>query len=141
MGELLRRILGGPIRETIESVGGVIDSLSTSTEEKLAAKQKLLEIQSALTLELARMDAQLASEQAGVIRAEASSESWLARNWRPILMLVFTFIVAWNYIVVPIFSLPVTTLDENVWELLKLGVGGYIIGRSAEKTAATFNKQ
>lgn len=80
-----------------------------------------------------------------VIVAEANSDSWIAKNWRPMTMLVFTFIVANNYILYPYMSLfwesaPELELPEHLWDLLKIGLGGYVVGRSAEKTAKAWKK-
>lgn len=78
--------------------------------------------------------------QSDVIVAEATSEHVITSTWRPITMLVFVFIIANNYILVPylniLFSvtIPALTLTPDMWELLKLGIGGYIIGRSAEQS-------
>jgi len=69
--------------------------------------------------------------------------NWLQRSWRPILMLAFGFIVVYAYFFEPAFLLNegehgiANTLNPNFWGLLKLGVGGYIIGRSTEKVAST----
>ena len=76
--------------------------------------------------------------QAGVVTAEAKGESWLQRNWRPLTMMVFVAIVVNNYLLAPymqaIFSWSVS-LDTppDLWALIKLGLGGYVMGRSAEK--------
>jgi hypothetical protein len=76
--------------------------------------------------------------QARIITAEAEGKSWLQRNWRPILMLTFTYVVAHNYIIAPLFSLTRLELPPDMWELLKLGIGGYIIGRSVEKSVKSW---
>lgn len=73
-----------------------------------------------------------------VLLAELGGESWMQRNWRPILMLSIVFIVANNYILTPYLSLVsskaiILELPPHLWELMKLGVGGYIVGRSGEK--------
>lgn len=67
------------------------------------------------------------------------SGNWLQRSWRPILMLSITAVLVNNYILIPylsLFGVPSTILDfpDQLWNLLKLGVGGYILGRSAEKS-------
>lgn len=90
----------------------------------------------------------LALEQAGdlkeldaamqTIMTEAKSEHFLVAAWRPITMLTFVFIIANNYIIYPYLSLfwpdaPTLAIPPDMWDLLKLGLGGYVIGRSAEK--------
>ena len=76
---------------------------------------------------------------ASVIVAEAKGESWAQRNWRPTLMLTITAILAWNYLLQPLMVqvfgvdyLPLT-LPDGLWNLLTVGVGGYVVGRSVEK--------
>lgn len=129
--------LGGPFKGIIEGIGGVIDKLSTTDEEKLHARRELLEIERDFQVKVLEVDALFAAEQAKVITAETNSQSWLARNWRPIVMLEFGFIIGWNYILVPIlgaaFHITTVPIVPDMWELLKLGMGGYIVGRSAEK--------
>ena len=62
------------------------------------------------------------------------------------MMLTFVFIVANNYILVPYANLffPSTSLElelpESLFELLKIGVGGYIFGRSGEKMVESYSK-
>jgi hypothetical protein len=73
-----------------------------------------------------------------IILAEAQGQSWLQRNWRPLLMLTCITIIANNYVLYPymraIFGWGVALdLPEALWELLKIGVGGYVVGRSVEK--------
>ena len=81
--------------------------------------------------------------QAGIIGAEAKGESWLQRNWRPVTMMVFVFIVANNYVIAPyaqaIFDRSVSLpTPPDLWALIKIGLGGYVVGRSAEKCVAAW---
>lgn len=80
-----------------------------------------------------------------IIKAEAQGESWLQRNWRPVLMLTIVAIVANNYLVAPYVnamfgagSAPVLDLPERLWDLMTLGVGGYVAGRTIEKAVSTW---
>jgi len=113
--------------DIIKSVGKVIDDLFTSDEERIEAKNKVFEILKEKELELRKM-------QTEVIVTEAQG-NWLQRSWRPILMLGFGFIVMYNKFFAPAFGLPNAELEGEFWNLLQLGVGGYVIGRSAEKIA------
>lgn len=63
----------------------------------------------------------------------ARSESWMTANWRPVTMLTFAFVVLHNFVLAPVFSLPSVMIPPDMWELLRIGVGGYIMGRSGEK--------
>ena len=78
---------------------------------------------------------------AKIIEAEAKA-GWFASSWRPLLMYVLIFILVWNYIlgpVVKIFTGAVISfeLPGDVWGLLQIGLGGYVVGRSAESVART----
>ena len=113
--------------DIISSVGKVIDDLFTNDEERIKAKNEVFKILKEKELELQKM-------QTDVIVTEAKG-NWLQRSWRPILMLGFGFIVMYNKFFAPAFGLPNAELEGDFWNLLQLGVGGYVIGRSAEKIA------
>jgi len=136
------------IGEAISGVGRLaqeIKSLFTGepTPEKQAEiKQKLIELES----KAQEADNVVRSLQTQILIAELTGQSWLQRNWRPILMLTIVAIVANNYIFVPylqLFGLPAIILDlpENLWNLMTLGVGGYIVGRSGEKILKTWKEK
>jgi len=133
------------VGEAISSVGKLaneIKSLFTGepTPEKQAEiKQKLLDLEG----KAAEADNQLRELQAKVLIAEIAGQSWLQQNWRPILMLTIVAIVANNYIFVPymqLFGLSAVILDlpDKLWNLMTLGVGGYIAGRTGEKMISTW---
>jgi len=80
-----------------------------------------------------------------IIVAEAKSEHWIVASWRPLTMLTFTGIVANNYILYPYLSLfwsaaPALVLPPEMWGLLKIGLGGYVVGRSVEKTTKAWRQ-
>jgi len=111
----------------IGEIGKVIDNLFTSEEERMNAKNKILQVLKEKELELQKM-------QTDVIIAEAKG-NWLQRSWRPILMLSFGFIIIYSKFIAPLFDLSIPELEIEFWELLKIGIGGYVIGRSVEKVA------
>lgn len=132
MGSLLS-ILGSPVSDLITNVGNLVRSFVTTDADRLKASQALLELQTQFQAKLVDADTEFAKAQAQVVTAEVQSQSWLARNWRPIVMLEFAFIIGWNFIVAPVFSVASLPIPTDMWELIKIGMGGYIIGRSAEK--------
>lgn len=127
------KLLGGPIKDVIGGVGGIIDNLHTSDDEKLKAKLELAALESALQIRVMEMEQDFAKTQADVIKSEAASTSWLAANWRPILMLTFTYIIAHTYVLVPVFGIRSVEIPPDMWTLLKIGIGGYVGGRTIEK--------
>ena len=130
MKKILSWFTGGLVKE----VGKVIDNLFTSDEERLNAKNEVFKVLQEQQLKLQQL-------QTEIILAEANG-NWLQRSWRPILMLSFGFIVIYVKFIAPLFSLPIPPLEDEFWDLLQLGIGGYVVGRSVEKVAKniTINK-
>ena len=131
MNKILSWFTGGVFKE----VGNVIDKLFTSEEERLKAKNEVFKVLQEQQLELQKL-------QTEIVLAEANG-NWLQRSWRPILMLAFGFIVIYVKFIAPLFQLPIPPLENEFWNLLQLGIGGYVVGRSAEKIASniTVNKK
>lgn len=114
---------------------GVIDELKVDDVEKMEAKTALLAIESDFTKAALEYEATLAKEQGSTIRAEMASGSWLAATWRPILMLTFGAVIVYS-VVAPAFGAPpvdMSGVPDRMWSLMTVGVGGYVVGRSAEK--------
>lgn len=107
-------------------LGSVLDRVLPDTVEKDKVKAEL-------NTALLSHSAEIEKTAASVVMAEANGESWLQRNWRPMLMVLFGYIVAHTHVIAPIFSVPAVTMPDHLWELLKIGIGGYIVSRGAEK--------
>jgi hypothetical protein len=80
----------------------------------------------------------LVNARMNIIMAEAQGKGWLQNNWRPLMMVMFGSIILNNYIVFPYVDLfgykaMALPVPPDLWALLKLGIGGYVVGRSAEK--------
>lgn len=118
----------GKVGDLLSGAFGLVDDLHTSDEEKLTLKTGLLTIQTAVVSEVIQAQSKMAEMQAGIIKAEAESQHPLTSMWRPITMLTFVTII-----VLAQFGLT-GPVPEDMWPLLKLGLGGYVIGRSFEKT-------
>ena len=109
----------------VKDLLGGLDKLFTSKEERIKAENVIKQILIEKELELQKM-------QTEVIIAEAKG-NWLQRSWRPILMLAFGFIVIYVKFIAPLFDLRIPELENEFWNLLQLGIGGYVIGRTGEK--------
>lgn len=94
------------------------------------------EAKAKLTLDMHDAIAQsdLAKTAADIVKTEAASTSWLASSWRPITMLVFVGLIVARWFG---FAAPNLQADEYIklWDIVQLGLGGYVIGRSVEKVA------
>jgi len=113
-----------------------------STVEKAVPDKDLQEkLKAQLQTQLLQSHTQELTAAAKIIEAEAKA-GWFASSWRPLLMYVLIFILVWNYVIGPVikvFTGAVISfeLPGDVWTLLNVGLGGYVIGRSAESVART----
>lgn len=113
-------------------IGDVLDRVLPDKEAREKAKLAMLEMEQ-------RGELSELATKAGVVKAEIQGESWLQRTWRPILMLAVVAIVANNYLLFPYINLffPESAirldLPDPLWNLMSIGVGGYVVGRSGEK--------
>jgi len=126
---ILGTIFSGGAKELVEGVGGVIDSLHTSKEEKLAAEQKIKEL-------VANYEIQMEKEISSRWEADMKSDSWLSKNVRP---LVLIFLVISTVLLIFIDAGIINFVVEAKWtDLLQLVlitvIGAYFGGRSLEKT-------
>lgn len=107
----------------------LVDNLHTSEEEKMRLEQAMLETKINVALEVLEYEKQLLKGQTDIVIAEAQGGSVLQRSWRPVTMLTFLSLV-----VLDSFGWLVTPLADEAWVLLQIGLGGYVAGRSLEKT-------
>lgn len=112
----------GPI---VSGLFGVIDKAVEDKDQAAQIKARLQEM--VLTGQMKEIEA-----AAGVIVAEAQGGSWLQRSWRPLTMLVFVGLIVarWFGLTVPNLT---PEVEIKVFEIIQLGIGGYVIGRSVEK--------
>ena len=121
----------------LKPIFGFVDDLHTSDEERLQARIILKQLENALKAEMLELEGKLIQAQTTVIVAEAKSQSWIARNWRPIVMLTF----AAEIVLISTGWMDVAALQavpDQLWSLLTLGIGGYMALRSFDKAAPGF---
>lgn len=122
----------------IPFIGEAIAGISNLAGKFIEDKDKKNKFIAEAEQQMRQLDNKIVSYQRDIITAEATGESWLQRNWRPITMLSFVSIIVNNYMLAPylkLFGVPyvVLVIPPDMWDLLKLGLSGYIVGRSAEK--------
>jgi len=122
--------------DVIKPVTQLIDNLSTSDKEKGELRNELTRIENTFAEKVLEYESKLLQYQSDIIVAEAKGESALQRSWRPISMLVLLVLV-----VLDSFGWLANPLAPEAWTLLQVGIGGYIIGRSAEKIVPAVVKQ
>ncbi len=125
---ILSKIFSSGATELIKGVGGVIDNLHTSKEEKLEAEQKVKELVSSYEIE---MEKNITERW----KMDMQSDSWLSKNIRP---LVLVFLVVSTVLMIFIDAGTINFVVEDKWtDLLQLVlitvIGAYFGGRSLEK--------
>jgi hypothetical protein len=131
------KVIKEAVMGALGPVSDLVDNLHTSREEKDQMKLQLAVAQG-------NLEANFHKAQSAVIMAEATGASWIQRNWRPITMLSFVFIIVWNYVIGPIGTwlavllgspavFPVLELPTGLWTTLNVGIGGYMTLRTYEK--------
>lgn len=104
----------------------LIDKIFPDETERTKAKALLLEQQQ--KGELQHIEASMK-----VIMAEAQGEGWLQKNWRPLTMITFVGLVVAKWLG---FTEGVTeAIEMELMQLIQIGLGGYVLGRSGEKIA------
>ena len=126
---ILGTIFSGGAKDLVEGVGGVIDDLHTSEEEKLEAAQKVKELVSNYEVE---MEKQITDRW----KSDMTSDSWLSKNVRPMVLI---FLVISTVLMIFIDAGTIKFVVEEKWtDLLQLVlitvIGAYFGGRSLEKT-------
>ena len=125
---VLTKIFSAGASELVKSVGGVLDNLTTSKEEKLAAELKIKEL-------IASYEVQMEKEISSRWDADMKSDSWLAKNVRPLTLI---FLVISTVLLIFIDAGVINFVVEAKWtDLLQIVlitvIGAYFGGRSLEK--------
>ena len=135
---ILTNLFSGGAADLVKGVGGVIDNLHTSKEEKLAAEAKIKEL-------IANHQAKMEQNITDRWTADMKSDSWLAKNIRPATL---AFLVISTVLMIFIDAGTISFTVEEKWtDLLQLVlitvIGAYFGGRSAEKikNGTTINKK
>ena len=123
----------GFVSQIFKPAADLIDNLHTSDEERLSKKAQLLELQTQFLVQALEQEQEQLRQRAEIIKAEAAGEGVLQRNWRPATMLVFLGMTVSYWFGLTPESVTQETVD-SVFGLIKLGLGGYVVGRSVEKT-------
>lgn len=119
----------------------LIDEMHTSEEEKLKAKASLIAAQASAVDAALSYERKALEAQASIVKTEAGSEHFLTATWRPIVMLSLVGMVGgyWFGFVDLNDRLSARTI-EQMFQLVQLGLGGYVAGRSVEKVVKAVKK-
>jgi hypothetical protein len=125
---ILTKLFSGGAADLVKGIGGVVDNLHTSKEEKLAAEQKIKELISDYET---KMEANITDRW----KSDMNSDSWLSKNVRPMVLI---FLVVCTVLMIFIDAGSIKFVVEPKWtDLLQLVlitvIGAYFGGRSFEK--------
>ena len=125
---MLGNLLSGGAADLVKGVGGVIDNLHTSKEEKLEAERKIKEV-------IANYEVEMEKNITSRWEADLKSDSWLSKNVRP---LVLVFLIVCTMLLIFIDAGALNFEVKSSWvDLLQLVlitvIGAYFGGRSLEK--------
>jgi hypothetical protein len=132
LAPLLGKIAAGPVLD-------IVDKLVPDADLKSRLKAEI-------RTSLARRDVALIAARRAAVLGELRSDSWMTRSWRPALMFLLMIFLLFFGLIVPLMELvagqPLAIephfdrIPEPLWNLLALGVGGYVGGRTVEKITA-----
>ena len=128
-------VLGG----VFDGVAKIVGTFKMSPADRAKLQQSLFELQLKANQQALDYEARRVAESAKTIRAEAASDNWLAASWRPIVMLALTALIALHWLGLTTDNLP----DDQIlslFQLVKIGLGGYVVGRSGEKIAREWKR-
>ena len=125
---MLGNLLSGGAADLVKNVGGVIDNLHTSKEEKLEAERKIKEL-------VANYEVEMEKNITARWEADLKSDSWLSKNVRPLTLI---FLIVFNILLIFIDAGALNFEVKSSWvDLLQLVlitvIGAYFGGRSLEK--------
>jgi len=125
---MLGKLFSGGAAELVKGVGGVIDNLHTSKEEKLEAERKIKEL-------MANYEVEMEKNITSRWEADLKSDSWLSKNVRPLVMI---FLIVCTMLLIFIDAGAINFEVKSSWvDLLQLVlitvIGAYFGGRSLEK--------
>ena len=125
---MLSKLFSGGAADLVKGVGGVIDNLHTSAEEKLEAERKIKEL-------IANYEVEIEKNITARWEADQKSDSWLSKNVRP-MVLIFLIVCTMLLIFIDAGAIKFNVKDSYV-DLLQLVlitvIGAYFGGRSLEK--------
>ena len=125
---MLGKLFSGGAAELVKGVGGVIDNLHTSKEEKLEAERKIKEL-------IANYEVEMEKNITSRWEADLKSDSWLSKNVRPMVLI---FLIVCTMLLIFIDAGTINFEVKSSWvDLLQLVlitvIGAYFGGRSFEK--------
>ena len=119
----------------MKPISGIVDAVGKLVGQLTLPERERKELESGLLKLIQERERELVQARAATVVEEAKG-NWLQRSWRPLVMLVFAVII----LIGTFTTLPILADTSRFWDLLEIGLGGYVVGRSGEKIAGTLFK-
>lgn len=117
-----------PITSVADAVSGLVERLTLPAREKKQLEADVLRLLLKREKEVLRVRAALLQEE--------GKGNWLQRSWRPLVMLTFAAVI----LIGTFTNISILSDTSRFWDLLEIGLGGYVVGRSGEKILMTLAK-
>ncbi|WP_292269348.1 3TM-type holin [Butyricimonas sp.] len=117
-----------PITSVADAVSGLVERLTLPAREKKQLEADVLCLLLEREKELLRVRVALLQEE--------GKGNWLQRSWRPLVMLTFAAVI----LIGTFTNISILSDTSRFWDLLEIGLGGYVVGRSGEKILMTLAK-
>ena len=131
--------------QLLGAVAPLAKTLLGTIDKAVPDKDLAQKIKAEFNNELLNADMSKFKAAADIVNSEAKSQHWITATWRPMLMYCLIIIVFNNYILMPymkyFFGFEITLeIPQDLWTLLQIGLGGYVLGRSGEQIAKNIKK-
>lgn len=124
-------------------ISNVITKFVTRKEDQMRVQAEIEKIQKDFEAKIIENQNNVLQAQKDIVLAEVQGH-WFQRNWRPALMWIIICVIANNYLIAPLVNqistvfggqniFPALDLPDKLFNLMTIGLGGYVVGRSAEK--------
>lgn len=117
-----------PITSVADAVSGLVERLTLPAREKKQLEADVLRLLLEREKEVLRVRAALLQEE--------GKGNWLQRSWRSLVMLTFAAVI----LIGTFTNISILSDTSRFWDLLEIGLGGYVVGRSGEKILMTLAK-
>ena len=123
------------ISSIVKPVTSLIDDFTLTKEEKLRIQTQVTSMENKMALQMLDYERELFKSRADIVKAEAQSKNFITSGWRPITALIFVILVVMDQ-----FQLLPKPINPEFWVVIKIMIGGYVVGRSGEKVAKTIKQ-
>ena len=117
----------------------VLSFLNKTIDKVVLDKDQAEQLKADIAMQAMKQDSAELQAATSIILAEATGDSWLQRNWRPLLMLWFAGLVGAHWLGFTPPNLPESVVI-NLLDIVQVGVGGYVLGRSGEKMVKAYKE-